>query len=521
MRPETRIALLLKQLFWQVDKDQPPMLAIIPSDNHSTTNNDVPRKNEKFYDPYPVPQLPTLNEMVKLVKGSIPNPNKIAVVAIQHNLETTLTLIQAIQQLGIKWIFLQGKPYSDSDIIVKTFLMMGIRVVPNNKPEKPGQYQETARRDVATLWKTCLEEIPKEIDTIITLDDGGRCLAGMPPIARLSYKVAGIEQTRGGLHVQGVNLLPFPIVLVASSAVKRQIEPPAIARALLKKIDDLIACYQIDKNTVCGVVGNGAIGSAVATHLLSLGYRVAVFDEDDTAFQTIEPSHQFYRMPNIKVLLENVQCVFGCTGKDITQGLSLFSLVTKDTLFISCTSEDKEFFSTLKEIANRNIMLVYASKRMVDNSMIRPYPMGDFVCSSESGHEMVFINGGYPLNFDGKPWNVPAPEIEPTQVALLGAVVQAIFCARKPINDGKTINRPEHLMLLPEIQRFIGQMWRKNDVAKQYSQPLLDCFTDLEWIKKNSGGEFKAMPFLQKLFSQEHSLSSEDTKLFSIPRSRL
>jgi hypothetical protein len=103
---------------------------------------------------------------------------------------------------------------------------------------------------------------------------------------------------------------------------------------------------------------------------------------------------------------------------------------------------------------------------------------------------MVFVRGGYPFNFNGKPWNVPANEIEPTQGALFGAVVQASQNATRAIGDGFTINYHHRLMLSPFIQRLIIDVWRKTPAATQHSDELLDCFQGAAWVKKNSGGEY-------------------------------
>lgn len=459
-------------------------------------------KEEPHSISYPIPELHTLKAIVAEIKRIAPPDfdfSKIVIVGVQHNLETTVALYKALQELGIKKIYTLGKSYSDSLPIVQAMEKNDIELIPSSKPYEPGQYQEATRVDIANLWKKASKGIKKD-DIVIILDNGGRALAGTPPSIRLGdNKIAGIEQTQGGLYNPELKYLPFRVIEVASSAVKKNIEPAFIAKAALRKVDDTLENHKISKDTVIGVIGNGAIGGAIAKHLLTLGYRVAIYDDNESAFSPLKTHQRLYRMRSAQELIANSQCVFSCTGKDVTAGLSLSDLVTKSTLFVSCSSEDKEFLTALKAIARENAMI--------------PDPLSNITVRSKNNSKMVFICGGYPINFDGQPWNIPANEIEPTQAMLLSAVIQAIFSASKAIDDGLTANGHERIMLSPELQRFAIGHWRTTPAGNQYSKSALDCFHDLEWIRKNSGGEYCENAILKKIsFTKE-----ETTTLTSTP----
>jgi hypothetical protein len=419
---------------------------------------------------------------------------KTILVGCQHNLETTVTIYKAMKELGIRKIYSVGKCYSDSEIIKKAMLEEGICLMPSNKPTKPGEFQGVCRQDIRAMWDRCEKELEDDIETIIVLDDGGRCLEEMPPYIRLNYRVAGIEQTRGGLYSPVLNQLPFPVIEVASSALKREVEPIFIVKALTKELEekmrDISSAFNFSKKTVIGIIGNGAIGSAVAQYFLSSNYTVAVYDESEETFKDISPKNKLYRMSSREAVIANSHCIFGCTGKDALRDIPLLDIVDKDTVFISCTSEDREFLSTLQTIYQKSVV-------MSD-------PLDDIVCLSKNGSKIVFVRGGYPFNFNGKPWNVPANEIEPTQGALLGAVIQAVTCAKKPAGNGFTINHAERLMLDPYIQRFVVEKWRKTKAADQHASELLDCFTQPEWIKKNSGGKYFPQDSLKNYFSLQN-----------------
>lgn len=468
-------------------------------EQHSTSSKNSNDNEESNPRSYPIPQLITLDAMVSEIKRIVPPDfdfSKVVIVGVQHNLETTVTLYKALQQLGIKKIYTLGKCYSDSPPIIQVMKDSGIELIPSSTPRRPGQYHEAARIDIANLWKKAISGIKKD-DIIIVLDDGGRALAGTPPNIRLGdNRIAGVEQTRSGLYIDEIGRLLFPVIEAASSAIKKLIEPAFIAKAVLRKVNNILANYKISKDTVIGVIGNGAIGGAIAEYLLELGYRVAIYDEDESAFSKIKTHQRFYRMESVKDLIANSQCVFSCTGKDVTQGLSLSGIVTKDTLFVSCTSEDKEFLSALKTISHENVII--------------PDPLSNITVVSKNGSQIVFARGGCPINFDGQPWNVPANEIEPTQTVLFNSIIQAIFSAKKAVGDGVTPNRHERLMLSPELQRFAIEQWRVTPAAKQYSESTLDCFRDLEWIRKNSGGEYRENAIFKKI-----SLVKDDVVLLA------
>ncbi len=383
-----------------------------------------------------------------------------------------------------------------------------ICLMPSNRPNKVSEFQQVCRQDIKAMWDRCGKELEDDVESIIVLDDGGRCLEEMPPYIRLNYRVAGIEQTRGGLYSPTLNQLLFPVIEVASSALKREIEPPFIVKAITKELEermqDIFSIFNFNQRTVIGIIGNGAIGSAVAQHFLSLNFTVAVYDENEESFQNValKNKNKLYRVPSREAVIANSQCIFGCTGKDSLYGIPLLDTVDKDTIFISCTSEDREFLSTLQMIHQRSVV-------MTD-------PLGDIVCSSKNGSKIVFVRGGYPFNFNGKPWNVPANEIEPTQGALLGAVIQAMVCAKKPIDGGLTINQNERLMLDPSIQQFVVEKWRRAPAAAEHPTALLDCFNQPEWIKKNSGGKYYSNDLIQRCFL----LQEEREEKLEAPRLR-
>jgi S-adenosylhomocysteine hydrolase len=452
-------------------------------------------KQSRFFDEfskdYPVPILSTLNVMVNAFLRTkkhmdIESLDKIVVVGVQHILETTVSLIDALIHLGIKPenIFIAGKVYSTSLIIENELRKRKIHVFSMKPPDEPGQYLECCRSSVKELWANCIKQ--ENADTYLILDDGGRASEYMPEFIRFEKQVAIIEQTRGGLYSNVIGKLPCPLIEVASSAVKKQIEPPLIAKAVLIKVIKLLNRLKLDKKMIYGIAGNGAIGYAIAKHLLTIGCKVAVYDEDSSVFQGII-NKNFFRMESLEALIINSQCLFGCTGKDITQGINVLEITKTDKLFISCTSEDKEFLSLLKSIAKQNIISIDT--------------LSNITCLTPSKSKITIASGGFPINFDRKPGNVPAHDIEVTQGLLLGGCIQAILTASKPIGDGTTINHASRQSLDPYIQRYVVNHWINNQPSDRYKKELISCFQDIEWIKRNSGGKYCENSILYECFA--------------------
>lgn len=448
-----------------------------------------------FFKPaeYKIPRLPIVDGMVSLVKQCkmLPDLGNTYFIGVQHILETTVTLFDALIEIGVKPenMYFSGKCYSTAPEIEEQVLKRGIKLMPSNKPEEPGEYEKYCRKNISRMWERFIGEINnKHVDRIIILDEGGRCLEGMPEFIGFKYCLAAIEQTRAGLYSESVNLLPFPLIEVASGAVKKILEPPLIAEAILNRFKNLLTRLNPGQNTVFGIIGNGAIGNGLCRYLLTQGYTVIVYDQDENAFQNII-DNKFYRLGSIEEIIAGSNIIFGCTGKDVTEKIDILSLVKKDKIFISCTSEDKEFRTLLRAMASQKVVSVDT--------------LSDMVCLSANRSKIIILQGGFPFNFDRKPWNVPARDIEVTQGLLFGSCIQAISSATKPIEDGTTINRGSRQSLNPLIQHYVALRWLSKQKEGRYPHKIIEAFSDLQWIQKSSGGEYHENSFITMCFNPE------------------
>lgn len=451
-----------------------------------------------------IPKLKVLDTIVQTAKNQgLPNLDKTVFIGVQHLLETTATLFQALIDLGVPPhnMFFSGKCYSTAPEVVRTIQSMGINILPGTEPVQIGGYQAAIKADVSLLWQQFERAAcRRDIERVVILDDGGHCIEVMPCDLPFNYLSASIEQTRGGLYSNSLGNLMLPLIEVASAAIKKQIESPMIAQAVLNRLKKLLPNLHLGKRTVCGVVGNGAIGSAVAKYLLSLGQTVLIYDENIATFQGLA-GKKLVRVPHIPMLIANCSHVFSCTGRDITKDVDILEVVENDISLISCTSEDKEFLSLLQKLAEEGKRFYFE-------------PLADIICLGNRKHKISILKSGFPINFDRSVFSVPSKDIAITRALLLGAAIQAILTASKPIDNGATIYQPERQMLDPYLQQFALKEWLKQLPTHDYSQELLQNFNNLEWIVANSGGVYKPNLSLSSSFGIEvNNNKDEDYKL--------
>ena len=132
-----------------------------------------------------IPKLEVLDRITDLIlaQQNLPNMNEIIFVGVQHILETTVTLFDALIKLGIQPqnMYFTGKSYSSSAAIEQAIYSRQINLIANVEQNNFGEFQETFALQIKKLWDTVIKDLEqKDIKRIIILDDGGRCLAATP-----------------------------------------------------------------------------------------------------------------------------------------------------------------------------------------------------------------------------------------------------------------------------------------------------------------------------------------------------
>jgi S-adenosylhomocysteine hydrolase len=440
-----------------------------------------------------IPRLSLLGNIVNLYQNSeIPKfLSRTACIGVQHILESPAILFRSLIDLGLPAdnLFLMGKFYSTSSQVSLSLKNLGVHVFDDPIPSVDSDYRASTYSSLKRMWADFQEKInPKHIDRIIIFDDGGRCFETMPVQFLEHFSICGIEQTRGGLYSSIVQNISFPLIPVATSALKRFIEPPIIAKAIKRRIKQLLST--LDENLNYGIVGHGCIGRALLEELMSQNKSITVYDKDPNAFR----SEKINQATHLVELLDKSDIVFSCTGTDITEETDFLKVIKKKTILVSCSSEDKEFRSLLKKIDTAN-------QRKIN-------PLDTIVCLTQSGHPIHLLRGGFPINFDNQPRHIPKEEIAVKEAAMLVAFIQGLFLARPMRQEKLPHEAAQHVCLDPYLQKFIINQWIP-PYAAWYSTELHTQFNKVDWLIQESAGQYIHNPMISDrgLLSEEISES--------------
>lgn len=427
--------------------------------------------------------LPVLETLISQMHHPVKSRfEKVAIVCVQHLLETNGSLFEALLCLGVhpNQIFVLGKIYSTSAEVAEKLRTLGLYVHSSKYPVHRGEFANCLKQDINDLWEIVAHEAARrQFKKIVVLDDGGRCIHGIPQSIRQHWPIVSIEQTTSGLRLPTGKLLPleqhlnFPVIQLASSAAKRQIEPPMISEAVLTKLRKYIILNQ--HPAVYGVIGLGNVGNAVAKDLVKTGSQVFVYDIDSSLSESMPGT---IWSNSVEEVFQNADYIFGCTGHDVLSGATWVDTLKGNKTLISCSSEDKEFLFLLK---------AFSKSEDGDHSD----PLQTF--SIQFSHCIIkVVRGGFPVNFDGTSESVPATDIQMTRGLQLSAILQAVLCAR----TGDSFVTEE--MLAPLFQRVVVESWMAAEPSRRrwYSDDVLDGIKKLDWIRDKSRGCYYNCPEL-------------------------
>ena len=140
----------------------------------------APRQPPTLFTP-----LPLLDRIASQVPGPQVSLSGVALVCVQHLLETTGSLIQTLVSLGLNPsnVYILGKAYSSNSSVEERFRGLGTHVVAAGRQQRWGEYSTQLTEDVSRLWNQVAEGIEAQRpDAVVVLDDGGFCIKGMPAL---------------------------------------------------------------------------------------------------------------------------------------------------------------------------------------------------------------------------------------------------------------------------------------------------------------------------------------------------
>lgn len=319
--------------------------------------------------------------------------SKTYIFACQHILEPQSKMFSMFVDFGIPKdnIFILGKTYSTNSEVLAELKSNGFNA---DQPtfDLHRSFDEQHRDNCEFLFKKFQQVISNE-STAIILDDG----AGLLSVFNSNFdnidntiKVVGVEQTSSGFRKLESEILKFPIINVARSAIKLNKESQFIAESCLENLDAYIQGKQIVSIRFL-IVGLGPIGQALVDLLQNRNEEVFGFDTVLGHKNLIE---------KIKELKPNF--IIGATGVTIisNEDVTILNSLGYQIHLVSVSSSDREF----SIVAYR------------DGSNLK-------IHSDVIYENVTFLNNGFPINFKGNRNEGAVSGIERTICLLLGSVL--------------------------------------------------------------------------------------------------
>jgi hypothetical protein len=412
------------------------------------------------------------------------------IIGVQHLLPTTVDLCEALTDPAIQMradhIYLLGKHYSldrkaASTLTGKNFHLQTISHEISQTP-----FEEAFLKDLENLHTTIEAVIngakktgSDDKSTLLILDDGGRCIQYMATHPEILSKVhiVAIEQTTAGARIaeafEKEGNLPFTVILLARSLLKRGLEAPMIGRCIAEKFIASLKEKDITNGLRCGIVGMGVIGLYVVKFLQIFANEkhfnldINWFEQDEHAKELLGIA-DFPGRPHetLEGLVQHSDYIFDCTGKNIIEEgfkkttsknmdeylkalFDHFQQGSQKKHLINCSSEDSPF-GCIKDYLINNGHLNKGRRNQLKKI---------------SFQNIEIWNGGFPFNlkklkephkFDPD----PPSDFQLTRGLILGALLQAYQELKAEKREKK---QPGRLVSLNrQLERFIGLEWYKD-----------------------------------------------------------
>lgn len=371
-----------------------------------------------------------------------------ALVAVQHMLYQTVDLFRAAGRIGLRPenIFALGKVYSNSDRVISVLRNMGVTVVDSTFPA-PGEFDDAFEYDVKRLWKVVSEKLThRQINRIIVLDDGGRCVTNIPPEMLSRYALVAVEQTSMGMFLFEQHPPPFAVFSWARSAVKLQIGGHLFSHRLIDCLQTEFLRGKTLTSADVGIIGLGSIGRSLADIAEQQGNRVTFYDPDPDLSVPDYLRGRITRLESLEELMLRCEYVFGSSGRNPFKDRWPMAH-RRDIKLFSGSGSDQEFKPIIRFLRERPGFSVIPDTWDITSD------------AGPSGAIRVAYLG-FPYNFVSRAESaVPTPIVQLETAGLLTGLIQARSYLEL-IDDGHAPDVRIH-RVSPDAQGFVYDLWRR------------------------------------------------------------
>ena len=389
--------------------------------------------------------MPILNKLVEKYQDKQPFEG-VTVLFLQHQLENQFAEASALIELGLDpnklyWIDI---PYTSHSVVREALLSLGI---PQDHfyvhdCKLTTKYQDYQRKRVQGWIKDFLPKIGDD-EQLLVLDDGAYFLEAIVCFKDRFKNLKIVEQTTRGMIKLNHNaamrsyLDGTTFINVAKSRPKTEIEPrfigDSVTSSLIGKLDKYREQINSQDKTRCLILGYGNIGAEVASSISeSFGLEPSNIYVYDPAPESQRRAQECgYELWSKDDLSTKFTLVVGCSGSmSFKIGDHVF---LEDGAFLASASSgsselSREAFIELADTVN------YDDIYVIDRDNLAHQSIHDEIEVQFPHSKATFINGGFPVNFDGvNIEGVPSEDIQITITMMVMGAIQAVTTEEKGV----------------------------------------------------------------------------------------
>jgi len=377
-------------------------------------------------------KMPLLGYLAKKLSAELSDRpfTDINFLVVLHFLKDLIVFLEACEKLGLEpsrtHLFYKPYLYPHREEIVSHLKAKGYHVYP-------------------------LEDLEEVLDTLnkqdvnshfVVIEDGGYIVpllhAKFPKL--LENTIGAVEQTTRGIrNDEQVGDLKIPVLNVAESKIKNEIEPPHVADAVIKNLESLLTGEKL-RGSKAAVLGYGTIGREIAKRLRDKGMIVTIYDSDSLKI-TKAREEGFEAVNEPYNAVKNKLLVIGCSGETSIGREEILSLSDR-TYLVSASSDQRE-------IGLIELDSLSSNKEILKNENGRKIGTSYTICGQNK--VIHLIADGFPINF----WYSESMPDQVSDLILSLIYVSAIDLVKKEFGNG--------------LQN-INEISEKYEIAKIYEQ---------------------------------------------------